>query len=219
LQNNWTAFSRAEVRAGTGTILFLSKLMIQNWIEFGFCVPDCPQNIQPKRKVRIATVRGLLCCSRSLRVYASKQLAQQQNNKEVSTVYNETGGLRPDTASDPNSAQNLQTARQDVAHVYENTNGNGFQSSDQLSGREKAAIKNGDPTAVASMASSQQAVAAAHQDRTDPTKGATHIYLFDLSPNSTQRVPAWVRNGNPTTVQGPFINAAGGGMYAPVRWY
>jgi hypothetical protein len=146
-------------------------------------------------------------------------LAQQQNNKEVSTVYNETGGLRPDTASDPNSAQNLQTARQDVAHVYENTNGNGFQSSDQLSGREKAAIKNGDPTAVASMASSQQAVAAAHQDRTDPTKGATHIYLFDLSPNSTQRVPAWVRNGNPTTVQGPFINAAGGGMYAPVRWY
>jgi RHS repeat-associated protein len=141
---------------------------------------------------------------------ASSSPAQQQN-KEVNTVYNETSGLRPDTASDPNSAQNLQTARQNVAHVYENTNGNGFQSSDQLSGREKSAIKNGDPTATASMASSQQAVAAAHQDRTDPTHGATHIYLYDLSPNSTQRVPAWVRNGNPTTVQGPFINAAGGG--------
>jgi len=141
---------------------------------------------------------------------AAKKQAQQQS-KEVNTVYNETSGLRPDTASDPNSAQNLQTARQNVAHVYENTNGNGFQSSDQLSGREKSAIKNGDPTATASMASSQQAVAAAHQDRTDPTHGATHIYLYDLSPNSTQRVPAWVRNGNPTTVQGPFINAAGGG--------
>jgi hypothetical protein len=140
-----------------------------------------------------------------------ESLKAQQQNKEVNTVYNETSGLRPDTASDPNSAQNLQTARQNVAHVYENTNGNGFQSSDQLSGREKSAIKNGDPTATASMASSQQAVAAAHQDRTDPTHGATHIYLYDLSPNSTQRVPAWVRNGNPTTVQGPFINAAGGG--------
>ena len=142
---------------------------------------------------------------------AQQQAQNQRNSAEVNTIYNETSGLRPDPSSDPNSAQNLDTARQNAAHVYENTNGNGFQAGDTLSGREQSAIKNGSPDAVAGYESSQKAVAAAHQDRTDPTQGATHIYIYDLSPNSTQHVPAWVTNGNPTTVQGPFINAAGGG--------
>jgi RHS repeat-associated protein len=137
--------------------------------------------------------------------------AQKQNSQAVSTVYNETGGLKPDPSSDPNSAAHLQTARQNVAHVYKNTKGKGFQSIDHLSGREKAALAHGNPDSVAAYSSSEQAVAAANRDRGDPTGGATHIYLYDLSPNSAQHVPAWVTNGNPTTVEGPFINAAGGG--------
>ena len=142
---------------------------------------------------------------------ADQQTAQPTDSQAVSTVYNETGGLKPDTSSDPNSAANLQTARKNVAHVYKNTKGKGFQSIDHLSGREKAALAHNNPDSLAAYSSSEQAVAAANRDRVDPTRGATHIYLYDLSPNSTQHVPAWVTNGNPTTVQGPFINAAGGG--------
>ena len=141
---------------------------------------------------------------------AQKQ-AQKQNSAAVNTVYNETGGLRPYASADPNSAQNLQTARENVAHVYKNTKGKGFESSKKLSGRERSALRHNEPDAVNGYASSKDAVSAAYRSRTDPTGGATHIYLYDLSPNSTQRVPAWVRNGNPTTAQGPFINAAGGG--------
>jgi len=140
--------------------------------------------------------------------------AQQQNNGAVNTVYNETGGLRPDSSADPNSAQHLQTARENVAHVYKNTKGKGFQSSTKLSGRERSALRHNEPDAVNGYASSKDAVSAAYSSRTDPTGGATHIYLYDLSPNSAQRVPAWVTNGNPTSVEGPFINAAGGGDVA-----
>lgn len=143
-----------------------------------------------------------------------KYLAQQQNNGSANIVYNETGGLRPDPSADPNSAQHLQTARENVAHVYKNTKGKGFQSSRKLSGRERAALRHKEPDAVNGYASSRDAVNAAYASRTDPTGGATHIYLYDLSPNSTQNVPAWVTNGNPTTVEGPFINAAGGGDVA-----
>jgi RHS repeat-associated protein len=142
---------------------------------------------------------------------AQAEAAQQQNGQAVATVYNETGGLRPDASSDPNSAQNLQTARKNVAHVYKNTHGRGFQSLRHLTARARAALRGGDPDAVAAYDSSRSAVNAAYHDRTDPTGGANHIYLYDLSPNSSQHVPSWVTNGNPTTVEGPFINAAGGG--------
>ena len=142
---------------------------------------------------------------------ADQQQAQQQNGQAVATVYNETGGLRPDSSSDPNSAQNLQTARKNVAHVYKNTHGRGFQSLNHLTARARAALRGRDPDAVAAYDSSRSAVNAAYHDRTDPTGGANHIYLYDLSPNSSQHVPSWVTNGNPTTVEGPFINAAGGG--------
>ncbi len=126
----------------------------------------------------------------------------QQPNKEVSTVYNETSGLRsiPDKSTDAD----LHDARKSTAHAYEN--GGNFQSIDHLSSGELTATKTYDP-AKAALADSVLAVQQARKEA-DPTHSATIAIQFDPQNQPKQR---WAHNTEVVQVFGPFNNLAGGG--------
>ena len=133
---------------------------------------------------------------------AAKNSQAQQNNKEVSTVYNETSGLQP--VAGKSTSANLHDARKSEAHAYEN--GGNFQSIDHLSPRELTAIKTFDP-AKAAFADSVSAVREARNE-SDPTHGATIAIQFDPQNQPKQR---WAHNTEVVQVFGPFVNSAGGG--------
>lgn len=126
----------------------------------------------------------------------------QQQNKEVSTVYNETSGLRPIPGQSTDA--DLHDARKSTAHTYEN--GGNFQSIDHLSSGELTATKTYGP-AKAALADSVLAVQQARKEA-DPTHGATIAIQFDPQNQPKQR---WTHNTEVVQVFGPFNNLAGGG--------
>lgn len=132
-------------------------------------------------------------------------MAQQQNNKEVSTVYNETSGLLP--VDGKSTDQNLHDARKSEAHAYEN--GGNFQSIDHITSREQAAIQTYDPAKKA-YADSVSAVQEARKEP-DPTGGARLAIQFDPQNQPNKPSQSWIHNVQVVQIFGPFVNSAGGG--------
>ena len=130
---------------------------------------------------------------------ADQQQAQQEGQQQTgNVVYNETGGLRPETKDGSGSSQNLHDSRVAVADVIDNrekAGSKGGVASDAVSSKEQNNPQYKDAQAAASQA--------AHSP--DVTGGSTHFYL-----DYGQAPPKWAA-GKMTTSYGLFKNAAGGG--------
>jgi RHS repeat-associated protein len=132
------------------------------------------------------------------------------NKTEVNKLYNEYSSLRPDPGDSTTS--DLNQARKNAAHVYDNTHGKGFQGSSGLNPNDARDIKKPATDAAQAYSATQDAVAAAAKEP-DTTQGANHAYIYDPAAIDSGQLhePTWVSQGETTTVKGPFINQSGGG--------
>ncbi len=127
------------------------------------------------------------------------QLAKEKARERTGNiVYNETGGLRPETVGGSGSSQDLHDARVAIADVINNRANVGTAggvASDQVGANERNTSQYEDAQSAASEAA----------DSPDVTGGSKNFYL-----DYGQKAPSWAA-GKQTTTYGPFKNAAGGG--------
>jgi hypothetical protein len=116
----------------------------------------------------------------------------QPNNRMANVVFNETGTIQGDT-------QSLHNMRVDTAHVYMNVkHKSAFQGQNILSAGDQTAIANG--INVTAYNDSVSASAEALSDPSDPTNGAIHFFVLDLTPGRNQNVPSWAEGNETRTI-------------------
>ena len=127
------------------------------------------------------------------------QLAKEKAKERIGNIiYNETGGLRPETEEGSGSSQDMHNARVAIADVIDNrerAGAGGGVASDQVGANERNTSQYEDSQSAASEAANSS----------DVTGGSEHFYL-----DYGQGQPKWAV-GKKTTSYGPFKNAAGGG--------
>jgi len=142
----------------------------------------------------------------------ARRLAKHEDaqRRKVIKIYNETSGLRP--KSGVTTDANLSQARLNIAHVYNNLNGRGFQGSSTLGPDDARDINKPGTDAATYYQDTKDAVEEASTEP-DSTQNANHVYLYDPAAIHSGRIkpPSWVTQGQTTTIQGPFINQGGGG--------
>jgi hypothetical protein len=144
-----------------------------------------------------------------IRDRAGVRTASDETTK-LNKIYNEISGLRPKEGV--TTADDLNRARRNAAHVYANEHGKRFQGSPKLGSADARDIKiPGTPAAQAHQATKDAIWAAAQEP--DTTGKANHVYIYDPAAIHSRdiRPPSWVTQGQTTTIAGPFINESGGG--------
>lgn len=141
-----------------------------------------------------------------------KKGKQQKPNKknERNKIYNEVSGLRPKLGVTTESDRSQAVVN--IAHVYNNVNGKGFQGSSGLGPQDARDVAKSGTDAAIYYQDANDAVDQAAAEP-DTTQNADHFYIYDPAAINSGKIrpPAWVTQGETTTILGPFIAASGGG--------
>jgi hypothetical protein len=129
---------------------------------------------------------------------------------KLNKIYNEFSGLRPKEGV--TTADDLNRARRNASHVYDNVHGKHFQGSPKLGPADARDVQIPGTPAAQGHQATKDAIAAAAQEP-DTTQEANHVYIYDPAGIHSGRVhpPPWVTQGQTTTIAGPFTNKSGGG--------
>jgi len=138
------------------------------------------------------------------------KVARHLETRKINKIYNEFSGLRPKEGV--TTAEDLNRARRNAAHVYHNVGGKKFQGKSTLGSSDARDIKIAGTPAAQAYQATRDAVAAAASGP-DTTQNANHVYIYDPKAIHSRdvRPPRWVTLGETTTIAGPFINESGGG--------
>jgi hypothetical protein len=122
----------------------------------------------------------------------------QPKNKQANVIFNETGTIQ-------GNSQAIHDMRVDTGHVYMNVkHKSAFQGQNELSDSNQDAIARG--INVGAYKDSVSAAAEARSDPSDPTNGAIHFFVLDVTPGRNEDVPSWAQGREAKL--GPFTAGA-----------